>query len=217
MRRGYIPLLWLCTACAIFPRAVELPDDDVATALVMSETLGAPMDAIARHAFIVVRGPKGREWTRWEVFGPGRSRVNRSGGNPLRGKNLRLHGVLRGDEAARFIRCLEKAAPAYGEETTYVFYPGPNSNTFVDAMLRACNFHAELASTSVGKDWRGLIGVSVTSGGTGLQLETPLVGLKIGLTEGIEIHILSLSFGIDLWPPAIIVPVGDGRIGFADR
>ena len=28
---------------------------------------------------------------------------------------------------------------------------------------------------------------------------------------------VGLSFGIDLFPPAIILPVGEGRIGFADR
>ena len=46
---------------------------------------------------------------------------------------------------------------------------------------------------------------------------TPVLGLKIGLKEGIEIHIIGLAIGIDLWPPAIIVPLGPGRIGFADR
>jgi hypothetical protein len=41
--------------------------------------------------------------------------------------------------------------------------------------------------------------------------------VKIGLKEGLEVHIVGLSFGIDLWPPAIILPLGPGRIGFADR
>ena len=57
----------------------------------------------------------------------------------------------------------------------------------------------------------------MTSEGTGLQLETPVLGLEIGLEEGIEVHVIGLSFGIDLWPPAIILPLGPGRIGFADR
>ena len=51
---------------------------------------------------------------------------------------------------------------------------------------------------------------------TGFQIETPLVGLKLGLTEGIEIHVLALTVGIDWWPPAIILPLGGGRVGFAD-
>ena len=98
-----------------------------------------------------------------------------------------------------------------------MFFPGPNSNTFGDEMLRRCKLHASLPATSVGKDWRGWIGAGVTSEGTGVQLETPIFGIKLGLKEGIEIHVIGLSFGIDLWPPAIIVPLGPGRLGFADR
>jgi len=29
--------------------------------------------------------------------------------------------------------------------------------------------------------------------------------------------VLGLSFGVDLWPPALILPLGPGRLGFADR
>jgi len=50
-----------------------------------------------------------------------------------------------------------------------------------------------------------------------VQVETPVLGFKIGLKEGVEVHIIGLSFGIDLWPPALIVPWGSGRLGFADR
>src|SRR5205823_2391837 len=123
-----------------------------------------------------------------------------------------LHGLWRGTDA-------DRAAPGVKRdiEAHYIFYPGPNSNTFGDRVMRACGLHASLPATSVGKDWRGWIGAGVTSEGTGLQLETPIIGIKIGLKEGIEIHIIGLAIGIDLWPPAIIVPLGPGRIGFADR
>ena len=84
-------------------------------------------------------------------------------------------------------------------------------------LLRECDIPASLSSTAIGKDYRGLIGAGVTSEGTGVQLETPIIGLKLGLKEGVEVHILGLSLGIDLWPPAIIVPIGEGRIGFGDR
>jgi len=58
---------------------------------------------------------------------------------------------------------------------------------------------------------------SKTSEGTGVQVESPVVGAKIGLAEGLEVHIGTLPFGVDLWPPALIVPIGGGRLGFADR
>jgi hypothetical protein len=76
---------------------------------------------------------------------------------------------------------------------------------------------AELPPTSIGKDYRGAIGVSRTTGGTGVQLETPVVGLRIGLTEGVQLHVFGLAIGVDWWPPAIVLPVGEGRLGFADR
>jgi hypothetical protein len=60
------------------------------------------------------------------------------------------------------------------------------------------------------------LGASLTSGGTGIQVETPIVGVKLGLKEGVELHVLALAFGVDLWPPALIVPFGSGRVGFED-
>jgi hypothetical protein len=95
-------------------------------------------------------------------------------------------------------------------------WPGPNSNTYVDVMMRRCKLRADLPATAIGKDFRGWIGASWTSGGTGFQIETPLVGVKLGLTEGVEVHILALTIGVDWWPPALILPLGGGRIGFAD-
>ena len=82
---------------------------------------------------------------------------------------------------------------------------------------RWCGLHASLPATAVGKDFRGLAGITRTSGGTGFQIETPLVGVKLGLKEGIEIHLLTLGFGVDFWPPALILPLGPGRLGFDDR
>jgi hypothetical protein len=87
----------------------------------------------------------------------------------------------------------------------------------VDTLLRACDLHADLPASAIGADYRGWLGVSWTSGGTGFQVESPVVGFKLGLTEGVEVHLLGLALGVDLWPPALIVPLGPGRIGFADR
>ncbi|WP_394840501.1 hypothetical protein LVJ94_02930 [Pendulispora rubella] len=84
-------------------------------------------------------------------------------------------------------------------------------------MARKCGISVELPSTANGRDYRGIVGAGVTSGGTGVQLETPLVGLKLGLKEGVEVHIFGGAVGVDFWPPAIIVPIGAGRIGFDDR
>ncbi len=217
-------LVALLTSCTIYKRQVKVPTDDVPTAMVLSFTLMHPLDSIARHAWFAVRDKGEKRWERWEIGSYSRSNgphawghVRRNRGNPLYGSNTRVHGIIRGDTARRFIKCLRAKSPRYEHRNLYVPWPGPNSNTYVDTMMRRCGFRADLPSTAIGKDHRGWLGLSLTSGGTGVQLETPLVGVRIGLTEGIQIHVFGLTIGIDWWPPAIIVPVGEGRIGFADR
>jgi hypothetical protein len=193
--------------------------------MVGSAALGSVMRGIARHPWVAVRGA-GEPWQRWEVMccpdGDELGTVESSDISPLSdygagGGDVRVHGVWEGDEAARIVDCVRREAPRYPHRHRYQVWPGPNSNTFVDWVIRACDLDVDLPAPSVGKDYRGVIGVSVTEGGTGLQLETPIFGLKVGLTEGIELHVFGLAFGVDLWPPALIVPVGPGRLGFDDR
>jgi Protein of unknown function (DUF3750) len=211
-----LALAALLPGCVILPRSLEPPTNDKTTVALLTGTLGAPLNDIARHPWFAVRRAGESGWTVYEVGGGGGAEAD-----PFRKhypyENPIVHKVWRGDDADKAADCLEREAPVWIAALDYRFYPGPNSNTFGDVMLRKCGLHASLPSTSVGKDWRGWIGGGVTSEGTGLQLETPIVGVKIGLKEGVEIHFLGLSIGIDLWPPAIILPLGPGRLGFADR
>jgi hypothetical protein len=194
-----------------------MPANDVTTVALLTGTLGHPMDDIARHPWFAVRHAGETSWRIFEVGGGGHEddpfEHHSPYGNPI------LHKMWRGEDAERAAACIEKVGPDVKRdiEDHYIFYPGPNSNTFGDVVLRRCGLSASLPSTSVGKDWRGWIGAGITSERTGVQLETPIFGVKLGLKEGIEVHIIGLSFGIDFWPPAIIVPMGPGRIGFADR
>lgn len=217
-------ILAFTLSCTVYKRQVKVPSDDVPTAMVLSFTLLHPLDKIARHAWFAVRDKGEMRWERWEIGsysssnGPNAwGHVRRHTGSPLSGSNTRVHGIIRGETARKFIDCLRKRSPHYQHRKLYVPWPGPNSNTYVDVMMRRCGFRADLPATAIGKDYRGIIGLSFSSGGTGVQLDTPIIGVRIGLTEGVQVHIFGLTIGIDLWPPAIIVPVGEGRIGFADR
>jgi hypothetical protein len=205
----------LCTGCVIFPHSLEPPPNDQTTVALLTGTLDVPLDDVARHPWFAVRRRGRTEWIVYEVGGGGQE------DDPFRHHAPYLHPIVhkvwRGEEADRAADCLSREANAWIAELKYRFYPGPNSNTFGDVMLRRCNLRASLPATSVGKDWRGMLGGGVTSEGTGVQVETPILGLKLGLKEGIEIHVAGFSFGIDLWPPAIILPLGPGRLGFADR
>jgi hypothetical protein len=216
-RIAFVIALVCASGCIVAKQQLKNPTSiDETTVVLMSGTLGAPMNGIARHPWFGVHKKGENGWRIYEVGGGGNEpdpTKNSPYGDPI------LHKVWRGKKAERAAACIERVAPEVKRkiERAYVFYPGPNSNTFGDVVLRKCKLSGALPSTSVGKDWRGLFGAGITSERTGLQLETPLVGVKVGLKEGVEVHLLGLSIGIDLWPPAIILPIGPGRFGFADR
>lgn len=209
-------LLVVLAGCVAFQRPLAMPDNSETTVALFSGALGRPMDGIARHPWFAVRKKGEARWRVYEVGGGGEldeASQNHPYLDPM------LHGLWRGADGERAAECVGRVGPEVKQqiERDYIFYPGPNSNTFGDVVLRRCKLAASLPSTAVGKDWRGVFGVGITSERTGVQIETPVLGLKIGLKEGIELHVIGLSIGIDFWPPAIIVPVGPGRIGFADR
>ncbi len=196
--------------CVVGQREVKVPTGDDAAIVLASVTMPEPIDTIARHAWFAIREEGSATWSKVEYggFGPGPLKTNHG--------EVMVHAVWRGSRASKGIACLKKWQ-SKDLRMKYIPYPGPNSNTYVDALLRRCKLRADLPTTAIGKDYRGrFIGASWTSGGTGFQVETPLVGFRLGLTEGIEVHLLTLAFGVDLWPPAILIPFGPGRIGFAD-
>jgi hypothetical protein len=122
-----------------------------------------------------------------------------------------------GDEASRLIPKIRHVIEnykfrAYGD---YSPWPGPNSNTFVQAVLDAVpELHAVLPPTAIGKDypyegdWFGLTpsrsGVYVSLGG--------YLGLTIGWVEGFEINFFGAVLGFDIRRPALKFP-GIGRLG----
>ena len=210
-----VVIAMLLGGCVIASRSLTPPPNDQTTVALLTGTLAPPLNGIARHPWFAVRKQGETNWQIYEVGGGGTEHDpfhdHGSYGNPI------LHKIWRGAEADRAAECLERESGSWKSKLDYRFYPGPNSNTFGDAMLRKCKLHASLPATSVGKDWRGKLGANVTTEGTGVQLETPFIGVRIGLKEGFELHIFGLAIGLDLWPPAIIVPLGPGRLGFADR
>ena len=206
-------------SCVVFKRPLDPPPNDETTVVLLTGGLGHPMNDIARHPWFAVRTKGEAEWWVYEV-GAG----IRQEADPFREhrgiyNTPMVHKVWRGDEAKQGAACIARVAPEVKREidTNYRLYPGPNSNTFGDVVLRRCKLSAGLPATSIGKDWRGLFGITLTTERTGVQVETPLLGFKIGLKEGVELHVFGLSLGIDLWPPAIILPLGPGRLGFDDR
>lgn len=117
----------------------------------------------------------------------------------------------RGAEAVRILEILEHPERyPHG----YRFWPGPNCVTYTCWVLKEAGIRIDPHPMAYGKDWVGWLGAGVTSTGTGFQVETPVVGAKLGLFDGVEIHLVYMTWGIDLWPPALKTP--GGRIGFPE-
>lgn len=101
---------------------------------------------------------------------------------------------------------------SYGD---YSVWPGPNSNTFVQAALDSVpELRAVLPPTAIGKDfpytgkWFG-----VTASGTGMYASLAgYIGFSIGWIEGLEINFFGAVLGFDIRRPALKLP-GLGRFG----
>jgi hypothetical protein len=173
----------------------------------------------AVHTWIVVKGAGADAYTRYEVTGFGRPlRIN---GRPPDGYWLSerpgIVADIRGPRAAEAIPKIEAAIKAYPytEYGDYRMWPGPNSNTFVATVLRAApELEIALPPEAIGKDYRvdgALLGR--TASGTGFEVSLyGLVGLKVGMVEGIELNVLSLVAGLDAQHPGLKIPAF-GRIG----
>lgn len=221
---GWFALTWfaLCLVGNFGSSGPSASRESGSSVRLMRAPLPSALGWIAQHYWFAVRFEK-EEFHRWEVWQTA-SQGGESWGHVHKGLFAWDAGVgggaaelvheWRGADAERFSKCLESEGPKYEHRETYRAWPGPNSNTFVESMLRECHLPWTLDGTGIGKDYRGLVGASFTSAGTGFQIETPLLGILLGLDEGVQVHALALTIGIDFWPPAILTPFGDGRFGF---
>jgi hypothetical protein len=201
------------SACTLPLREAKLPPASEGYIAVLSGEMPGALSQVARHSWIVVNVPGAERQYRFEL--------QISGDDPFEyfgAGDVAIHGIVHDDDRAeleRVVDCLRHGRDEYRKaHPDYFPIPGPNSNTIVDALLRRCDIHVELPATAIGRDYRGPVGASVTSLGTGVQFETWVIGAKLGLEEGVELHLFDLPLGVHFWPPGITVPVNPGRIGF---
>src|SRR5947207_2597364 len=80
-------------------------------------------------------------------------------------------------------------------------WPGPNSNTFVTAVLAAVpELRATLPPTAIGKDFPyDARWIALTPSRTGIRLSLDgYLGITAGWVEGFELNFLGAVFGLDL-------------------
>jgi hypothetical protein len=214
----------LAASCAA-PRPSEIPVRPDSIIAVKSTRLTSAQPALTRfahHSWIDVKNGDEDRWKRYEI----RSRASGMEVRPIDAaaaradvrwdREVRLLEVLTGPDAAAAIPLLDRAAKGYEDlrPEDYRAWPGPNSNTFVARLGRRIPGLAfELDHNAVGKDYASILALGGTTTGTGLAVDSPVLGLALGLREGVELHLLQLTFGLSLFPPALKLPVLP-RIGF---
>jgi hypothetical protein len=180
----------------------------------------------AVHSWIAVKPAGAAAYTRYEVVGWGVQkgvpaiRVDRMGpDNYWFGNYPTVLAEHRGQAAEAMIPKIRAAIDAYPYKELYRTWPGPNSNTFVAHIGREVpELGLELPNHAIGKDYLpdGAIFAAAPSG-TGYQLSVlGAAGVTLALSEGIEINLLGLSFGIDFDDVAIKLPAL-GRIGLSGK
>jgi hypothetical protein len=132
------------------------------------------------------------------------------------GNRPELLADLRGPEASGVIEKILKAVETYPYANEYRLWPGPNSNTFTAYVARQVpELRLQIPVTAIGKDYpTDGLPVDRAPSGTGVQLSVyGLLGVLVGLEEGLEFNVAGLSFGMDVKRPALKLPF-IGRVGF---
>lgn len=187
-----------------------------------SSTLPPPLGPIAAHHWFLSFDPAEGRWHRWEVWqfadqgGTSWGHVHRDllslTGNTGGGEAEFLH-EWHGPEAEALLQTLQRSFE-YPYRGRYLAWPGPNSTTYIAWVFRESGVAHDIEPRGLGQNYLGPVGAGVTTTRTGVQVESTLLGLKVGLDEGVELHFAGFVFGIDFWRPAVKTPLG--RFGFAE-
>ena len=186
---------------------------------VYSARTGRWKGVFATHSWIVLKDKGESSYERWDKVGWGRPvrRNNYAPDGRWYGNDPMLVREVRGEKAERLIPRIRAsiAAYAYQARGDYRIWPGPNSNTFIAAVLADVpELKAALPPTAIGKDFpydgRWL---APTPSQTGFRLSLGgYASLTLAWFEGLEINILGAVAGLDFVHPALKLP-GFGRIG----
>jgi hypothetical protein len=175
---------------------------------------------LASHSWIVFKAENASSYTRYDYTAWGERPIRLNGFEPdgrWFGQTPQLVFAADGDAASALLPKIQAAIAGYAwrNEGDYRAWPGPNSNTFITAVMDAVpEIQASLPPTAIGKDypydgkW-----LRKTPSGTGLRLTFGgYGGLTVGWVEGLEVSILGAVAGLDIRRPAIKLP-GFGRVG----
>lgn len=206
------------SSAGVLPRAADHPE---ALVRIFAARTVRWRGIVAVHSWIVFKEKGAARYSRYDYT---------AWGEPIRVNGFVADGrwfgqvpdtvfAADGERAATIIPKIKSAIESYKWRNLgdYRAWPGPNSNTFVAAVIDAVpEINTVLPPTAIGKDfpydgdWFG-----VTPSGSGLRATLGgYVGITVGWLEGLEINVLGAVLGFDLRRPAIKIP-GLGRIGMS--
>jgi hypothetical protein len=192
---------------------------DQAIVMVMAAETFGWRAYFAVHPWIIYKRAGDTRYTRYDVVGWGSGNVVRQNyaipDGHWYGAKPKLLADHRGAAAEKLIPEIEAAIQSYPFPREYRSYPGPNSNTFIAHIGREVpGLNLDMPANAIGKDYRPLTNpVGLSSSGQGVQANLlGVLGVSLGLEEGIELNLLGLNFGIDFNRPALRLP-SIGRLG----
>lgn len=210
-------LVFLCAACRV-DRPSQLPRDEAWIVAVKSCRLPdyeADITHFAHHTWIDVKAGDDAHWKRIEVLGSSTGALR----EPIQAviahsdhrwdREVRVLKTITGERARRIAPRIEAVAQELDAKyrAGYAAWPGPNSNTLLAELARATPelsfvFH----HNGVGKDYPGWFDAGWTASKTGVRVDSLPIGFALALDEGLEVHLLQLTFGISLFPPRLELP-----------
>ena len=186
--------------------------------IVYSGRTGGWKGVLSVHTWLVLKRANAANWTRYDVVG---------WGTPLRTNGWAPDGRWYGNQPTVIVDLKGAAAEAvlpkiehavrnyeYRHAGGYRMWPGPNSNSFVAAVLRTVpELGVMLPPNAIGRDFRSQPHFGLTDSRTGIEANLwGVLGARIGWVEGLEVNLLGLVAGLDIRDPAVKLP-GFGRIG----
>jgi len=203
------------SSAGLLPVAAETAP---ARVIIFTGTAGAWKGIFSVHSWVVLKHANEPRWQRYDVVGWGQPiRLNNW---PVDGKWYGNKPVMladvSGSEAEKLIPRIEATVKEYNYSQTgdYRIWPGPNSNSFIAAILRTVpELGLALPPNAIGRDFRNGLYAGRTDSGTGFEFNLHgVAGMKLGWVEGLEVNFMGLVAGLDLRHPGIKLP-GFGRIG----
>lgn len=158
----------------------------------------------AHYWFVIYRAGETQRWEVWQ-----KAQQNTTSWGYIHNNLLPItQGVGNGDswletqwqgqQAMQLAALIEQSPLNYPNKQRYCYWPGPNSNTYVQWLLNQAQISYQLRPQGIGKNHLGWIGWRNTH--NICQFSTPLFGFIVVKAISLEWHLLHLAISVQIKP-----------------